>query len=1043
MNCPRIIVKMSTNQLLEALTQIDRRPKLISDIEELYPGSIFADVCNLIRNFSENNYATHDHLLVQCVTYALKALSLFSEYEECKISNILLPILNILKLPTNTAELTLVAATAWAKVVCTLNPDVSIARNGLLQQIESSTNDDLNIITLIDGTLNCGHNEVIIDERFLANLFEKIQPSCLQTSGHLFQSFQVFKAWSLRLKQLKSPESINSQFLSSGKIIRSANLVIFKNWENPVRGIPDLLENILANICDFLEIFDARNYMNYLNGLYETNVQNVLWKSKGKYRTLNVLLPRVGITELLEREKQFGRELCQSLGSNHLVSVGVAVYKTVLKNISVDLWERQFLHPLTECLLNNKNELIQSNANIYWLPTSIRILPASGDLLFKKIEESEVTKESWEAKLIILKNQRSLGHISQLDQHHLCSVEEGLLHTKLDVRIAAFSVLCLANKKGCPPPNKEMDLIIKFIRENLVIDSSSFRQVMKSNFVQVVTRCRDIAVVTHRKLMKCRKAKSNDNQRTTHIEEQEAVLVQIMNQLNEIMQSLFENLFPGANYQRLITCLELLDVISDCFFKFEANKGINKGSSNGDPSELVRYISEKYQLLDLYKKREHCEILLSCVLHYMEDVRFCAFELLKNFDPKYVAEEKSILKKALELSCSPKYGECESASVLFHLCVYWFNEPGKVWLDQLRSIKLKENYSLLAQAIAAASNKNNQSSRSFLTKELLRIYQNLIDQANSNDRKDFLKFAKFAPMHGLLTGMRVCLSTEISVNADTDLDFRSFITSLIDTLILSVDLMVSTMCGGKKSLSDQAASFADMGIAIDNLIEETGKQHETTSMEDDFSISDEHSLILACMWLNIKSCSLMAAQIVTIYKLGHHDTLRCGELLATILTKCRHKGAMENAMYAMEDFCAALMADKNHQMRDIPRQLLDKVLNDLDSGHDVSVTRRSAGLPMLVQKIVSTEPRGLGGQTRTLLSKAIQKLINIANKPINVMQELYDMPQSHALHILRVLVQDSSLSFDVVQYCDEILVCCVDNFTSDSWSIRFDKNYAL
>ena len=135
-------MKMSTNQLLEALTQIDRRPKLISDIEESYHGSIFADVCNLIRNFSENNYATHDHLLVQCVTYALKALSLFSEYEECKISNILLPILNILKLPTNTAELTLVAATAWAKVVCTLNPDVSIARNGLLQQIESSTNQE-------------------------------------------------------------------------------------------------------------------------------------------------------------------------------------------------------------------------------------------------------------------------------------------------------------------------------------------------------------------------------------------------------------------------------------------------------------------------------------------------------------------------------------------------------------------------------------------------------------------------------------------------------------------------------------------------------------------------------------------------------------------------------------------------------------------------------------------------------------------------------------------------------------------------------------
>ena len=52
--------------------------------------------------------------------------------------------------------------------------------------------------------------------------------------------------------------------------------------------------------------------------------------------------------------------------------------------------------------------------------------------------------------------------------------------------------------------------------------------------------------------------------------------------------------------------------------------------------------------------------------------------------------------------------------------------------------------------------------------------------------------------------------------------------------------------------------------------------------------------------------------------------------------------------------------------------------------------------------------------------------------------ELYDMPQSHALHILKVLVHDSSLSFDIVQYCDEILICCVKSFSSESWSIRFE-----
>ena len=146
---------------------------------------------------------------------------------------------------------------------------------------------------------------------------------------------------------------------------------------------------------------------------------------------------------------------------------------------------------------------------------------------------------------------------------------------------------------------------------------------------------------------------------------------------------------------------------------------------------------------------------------------------------------------------------------------------------------------------------------------------------------------------------------------------------------------------------------------------------------------------------------------------------------------------MEATMLALESFSHSLMTHRDPKKRDILATILDKVLCDLDAGHSASITRRSAGLPMLVQKIVSSEPRGVGGQTRTLLSKSIQKLINIASKPVSTSAELYDMPQSHALHILKALVHDSSLSFDIVQYCDSILICCVNNFSSISWSIRF------
>lgn len=49
------------------------------------------------------------------------------------------------------------------------------------------------------------------------------------------------------------------------------------------------------------------------------------------------------------------------------------------------------------------------------------------------------------------------------------------------------------------------------------------------------------------------------------------------------------------------------------------------------------------------------------------------------------------------------------------------------------------------------------------------------------------------------------------------------------------------------------SSFADMSLAIDNIVD---------SDEPLVEISGEHNLILACCWLNLKECSLLAAHLV-------------------------------------------------------------------------------------------------------------------------------------------------------------------------------------
>jgi len=129
------------------------------------------------------------------------------------------------------------------------------------------------------------------------------------------------------------------------------------------------------------------------------------------------------------------------------------------------------------------------------------------------------------------------------------TLNEALVHSSPEVRISAFSVLCHQRKKGDAPCDTEMNMIRQFIDENLCVDSPSFRQAFLSDFTSLTLRCRNFCVANLRK--------------------NGAAVDCVVKQLDLLTKSLLENLFPGANYQRLITALEFLRVLALCVFDYE------------------------------------------------------------------------------------------------------------------------------------------------------------------------------------------------------------------------------------------------------------------------------------------------------------------------------------------------------------------------------------------------------------------------------------------------------------------------------------------
>ena len=278
-----------------------------------------------------------------------------------------------------------------------------------------------------------------------------------------------------------------------------------------------------------------------------------------------------------------------------------------------------------------------------------------------------------------------------------------------------------------------------------------------------------------------------------------------------------------------------------------------------------------------------------------------------------------------------------------------------------------------------SSVKGSEAMETQLSPVLLHIYGQLFSQ-----RQSFLLLARNAPMHGLLTSLRTSLKLEPATASD-----QTFYFKLINELEKSVQFMLQIL--GRPN-----ASFADMGVAVEQIVVQHS-QGETLDTQGEVHISEDHSLVLACAWLNIKEACLLASEL----RSDSPEVIeRAGQLLIKVLTSTRHKGVLEAAAVALSQFCCHLLSTGGHSH--FPEKWLRYVIGSIED-HAASITRRSAGLPLLVRSLVSSEERGSSGG-RHLLTMAVSELLTILEKSSASTSETEDVPQVHALHVLRYVL---------------------------------------
>lgn len=162
------------------------------------------------------------------------------------------------------------------------------------------------------------------------------------------------------------------------------------------------------------------------------------------------------------------------------------------------------------------------------------------------------------------------------------------------------------------------------------------------------------------------------------------------------------------------------------------------------------------------------------------------------------------------------------------------------------------------------------------------------------------------------------------------------------------------------------------------------------------------------------------------------DTHDCPELFAVaieintdILHRCRHKGAIEAVGLSFGRIVAHVSSSKcllpAYEQLDLCLKLL------FESITSASYSRRGAGFSLLILNLIKNDRQ----PGRSFLQKSLATIFRQLSD-----DSLLISVHGAFLHYLSVLVNDSSLTQDILPHFNEIISLCLEKIESPEWSVR-------
>ncbi|KAI8891289.1 hypothetical protein K501DRAFT_235278 [Backusella circina FSU 941] len=834
------------------------------------------------------------------------------------------------------------------------------------------------------------------------------------------------------------------------------------HWDDPI----DSLHYKMRTIFELaLDTFDIKTKFYNKQAEYADFVDSLLkmllmtdWHRKVKYALLNMMVEKVESTDALLLIEPHLIEKCLFSMDGLVLSPQITsfilsfLYRRIQDKIpghadfkghngkikdetpeaktATQEWIDVWANPLLKCL-TSASDILRRNASGFILQPLFKISPQAFWYTIRVLQDTQDARWKHEfnsahrlsAFIAVLKSGRGLDIVdgssyTETDEPNKISVDTlklAIYHADSQVRIDVLGLLCESRKATAPVTKIELNMMKLFLPLNMNSTAPEFRQQLCAHLSKLLMRLRGNLYSQHRtyKSLLVYADKHTDEKQSNalldaqdnlkHIDQGEAFL-------NWLCDHVANSLYPGASYQRVATALRILNTVGKVFGITELPR-LDKLKEQPDFPFRVPIATSRFS-----------KLLIDALMNRYDFNRSLAFDILCQFpSPLPGMDDKGhvqdLLWWGLNNVTSTRAGESDSGAMVFRLIFTKYVVGLGYDLSPERSLS-----SAGAVPDAAVA----------FTEKLLDLLEKQVTIAKTN----LLLAAQQHPMHGTLLALQYIFS-ELNYTTLAKDDWRKTHTRALALIHLTCDTVMEVLSDPSPE-GNVPSSFRDMEETMNDLIQ---AQNEEDSMDE--SGGPKHQVILSCCWRAVKEASSLLEVIVSKAPasenpekedavISYQDLITSGGLFKRLLTCIRHRGAFSAVYPAYVSLNTRLITCRDPALSQLPGQWLDDNLDSLTSSN-ISITRRSAGLPLCILAIVSSE----SGTKKTLLSKAMHYLLELASAvpPADADQRI-DLPQVHAYNIMRTIFMDSKLGTHVLEYASDGFSLAINGFSSFSWAIR-------